>query len=283
MAENDRFIQAGVIGWPVNHSLSPRLHGYWLKQYGINGVYEPLAVPPEALRLFLAKLASQEFAGVNITVPHKQAAAAQVDQLDDNARRIGAVNTIVVRPDGTLHGTNTDGFGFMENLKSGAPEWAADQGPVTVLGAGGAARAIVAALLDAGVSELRLVNRTRERAETLAKDIGGAVTVIDWDDRASALEGARLLVNATTLGMTGKEPLEIDLDPLPAAAVVTDIVYTPLLTPLLKAAERRGNPAVDGLGMLLHQARPGFFFWFGVKPEVTEDLRTFILKGLDEC
>lgn len=283
MAENKRFIQAGVIGWPVNHSLSPRLHAYWLKEHDINGVYEPLGVPSEAFGLFLAKLASQGFAGVNITLPHKQAAAARVDQLDDNARRIGAVNTIVVQPDGTLHGSNTDGVGFMENLKSGAPEWSANQGPVTVLGAGGASRAIVAALLDAGVSELRLVNRTRERAEMLAKDIGGAITVIDWDDRASALEGARLLVNATTLGMAGKEPLELDLDSLPAAAVVTDIVYTPLITPLLKAADRRGNPAVDGLGMLLHQARPGFFFWFGVKPEVTENLRTFILKGLDAC
>lgn len=283
MAEKKRFIQAGVIGWPVNHSLSPRLHAYWLKEHDINGVYEPLGVPSEAFGLFLAKLASQGFAGVNITLPHKQAAAARVDQLDDNARRIGAVNTIVVQPDGTLHGSNTDGFGFMENLKSGAPEWSANQGPVTVLGAGGASRAIVAALLDAGVSELRLVNRTRERAEMLAKDIGGAITVIDWDDRASALEGARLLVNATTLGMAGKEPLELDLDSLPAAAVVTDIVYTPLITPLLKAADRRGNPSVDGLGMLLHQARPGFFFWFGVEPEVTENLRTFILKGLDAC
>ncbi len=275
MTENNRFIQAGVIGWPISHSLSPRLHGYWLKEHDINGVYEPLAIPPDSLRLFLLKLASQEFAGVNITVPH-------MDTLDDNARRIGAVNTVVVQ-EGTLYGGNTDGFGFMENLKDGAPDWAANQGPVTVLGAGGAARAIVAALLEAGVGELRLVNRTRERADQLAKEIGGAITVIDWDKRTSALEEIGLLVNTTTLGMKDKDPLDLDLENLPASAVVTDIVYTPLITPLLTAARQLGNPVVDGLGMLLHQARPGFFFWFGVKPEVTDALRAFILEGLEEC
>ena len=263
MTENNRFIQAGVIGWPISHSLSPRLHGYWLKEHDINGVYEPLAIPPDSLRLFLLKLASQEFAGVNITVPHKEAAVAHMDTLDDNARRIGAVNTVVVQ-EGTLYGGNTDGFGFMENLKDGAPDWAADQGPVTVLGAGGAARAIVAALLEAGVGELRLVNRTRERADQLAKEIGGAITVIDWDKRTSALEETGLLVNTTTLGMKDKDPLDLDLENLPASAVVTDIVYTPLITPLLTTARQLGNPVVDGLGMLLHQARPGFFFWFGV-------------------
>jgi shikimate dehydrogenase len=282
VTENNRFIQAGVIGWPISHSLSPRLHGYWLKEHDINGVYEPLAIPPDSLRLFLLKLASQEFAGVNITVPHKEAAVAHMDTLDDNARRIGAVNTVVVQ-EGTLYGGNTDGFGFMENLKDGAPDWAANQGPVTVLGAGGAARAIVAALLEAGVGELRLVNRTRERADQLAKEIGGAITVIDWDKRTSALEEIGLLVNTTTLGMKDKDPLDLDLENLPASAVVTDIVYTPLITPLLTAARQLGNPVVDGLGMLLHQARPGFFFWFGVKPEVTDALRAFILEGLEEC
>lgn len=282
MTENNRFIQAGVIGWPISHSLSPRLHGYWLKEHDINGVYEPLAIPPDSLRLFLLKLASQEFAGVNITVPHKEAAVAHMDTLDDNARRIGAVNTVVVQ-EGTLYGDNTDGFGFMENLKDGAPDWAANQGPVTVLGAGGAARAIVAALLEAGVGELRLVNRTRERADQLAKEIGGAITVIDWDKRTSALEEIGLLVNTTTLGMKDKDPLDLDLENLPASAVVTDIVYTPLITPLLTTARQLGNPVVDGLGMLLHQARPGFFFWFGVKPEVTDALRAFILEGLEEC
>ena len=282
MTENNRFIQAGVIGWPISHSLSPRLHGYWLKEHDINGVYEPLAIPPDSLRLFLLKLASQEFAGVNITVPHKEAAVAHMDTLDDNARRIGAVNTVVVQ-EGTLYGDNTDGFGFMENLKDGAPDWAANQGPVTVLGAGGAGRAIVAALLEAGVGELRLVNRTRERADQLAKEIGGAITVIDWDKRTSALEEIGLLVNTTTLGMKDKDPLDLDLENLPASAVVTDIVYTPLITPLLTTARQLGNPVVDGLGMLLHQARPGFFFWFGVKPEVTDALRAFILEGLEEC
>jgi len=279
MAESERFIQAGVIGWPISHSLSPRLHGYWLKEHGINGVYDPLAIPPGTLRLFLLKLASQEFAGVNITVPHKEAAVEYMDTVDDNVRRIGAVNTVVVQ-EGKLHGGNTDGFGFMENLKDHAPDWTGAQGPVTVFGAGGAARAIVVALLDAGVSELRLVNRTRERAEQLAKDIGGVITVMDWDGRAAALEGTALLVNTTSLGMQGKDPLDLDLGALPESAVVTDIVYTPLMTPLLTTAAARGNLVVDGLGMLLHQARPGFFFWFGVKPEVTDELRAFILEGL---
>jgi shikimate dehydrogenase len=205
-----------------------------------------------------------------------------MDTLDDNVRRIGAVNTIVVQ-EGKLHGGNTDGFGFIENLKDGAPDWAADQGPATVLGAGGAARAVVVALLDAGASELRLVNRTRERADQLANEIGGAITVIDWDKRALALEETGLLVNTTTLGMKDKAPLDLDLEALPASAVVTDIVYTPLMTPLLAAAQRRGNTIVDGLGMLLHQARPGFFYWFGVKPEVTDALRAFILEGPERC
>lgn len=282
MAETERPIQAGILGWPIEHSMSPRVHGYWLKEHEINGAYEPLAVPPEALKLFLLKLASQEFAGVNIADPHKGAAVAHMDTLDDNVHRIGAVNTVVVQ-EGKLHGGNTDGFGFMENLKSGAPDWTADQGPATVIGAGGHARAVVVALLDAGVTELRLVDQSRERADQLAKDIGSAISVVDWDKRASALEETGLLVNATTLGMTGKDPLDLTLESLPDTAVVTDIVYAPLKTPLLEAAEKNGNLTIDGLGMLLNQARPGFFFWFGARPDVTESLRTHVLEGLNGC
>jgi len=280
MNEKRKTIQAGIIGWPVEHSLSPRLHGYWLKKYGIDGTYVPMAVPPEAFGNYMAKLYLQGITGVNITVPHKETALKACVILDGNARRIGAVNTITIQETGELHGSNTDGFGFMENLKFGAPEWTPDQGPVAVLGAGGAARAIVVTLMESGVSEITLVNRTRERAEKLAEEFGGAISVPPWDDRAKALEGAALLVNTTTLGMAGQEALDLDLALLPPEAVVNDIVYTPLMTPLLKRAKERGNTVVDGLGMLLHQARPGFRRWFGVDPEVTDDVRAHVLEGI---
>ena len=273
---------AGVMGWPVGHSLSPRLHGYWLRKYEIDGAYVPLAVGPGDFAEAIAALPRMGFAGTNITLPHKQAALAAVDAADPGARRVGAVNTIVVGAEGDLAGSNTDGFGFMENLTAGAPDWDPRQGPAVVLGAGGAARSIVAALVDAGVSELRLINRNFDRAEALAADIGGPLTLVPWSKRHESLEGAALLVNATSQGMTGNPPLELALDSLPDAAVVNDIVYTPLRTTLLAAAENRGNRAVDGLGMLLHQARPGFAAWFGVEPDVTEDLRSFVLHGMRE-
>ncbi len=281
MTENGKTIQAGVMGWPVSHSLSPRLHGFWLNELGIDGTYNALAVAPDDLEDSLRSLPERGFAGVNLTLPHKEAAASIVDTMDSAASRIGAVNTIVVGADGNLAGSNTDGYGFMENLKSGAPEWTADNSTAVVLGAGGAARAIIAALLDAGLKELRLVNRTLSRAESLKDDIGGAIIVVPWADRTAALEGAGLLVNTTTLGMTGEESLEIHLSPLPADALVTDIVYAPLTTPLLKDAAGRGNPTVDGLGMLLHQARPGFHRWFGAAPAVTDALRAHVLEGLE--
>jgi len=281
MTENGKTIQAGVIGWPVSHSLSPRLHGFWLKELGIDGTYSALAVDPDGLENSLRSLSERSFAGVNLTLPHKEAAATIVDTMDSVASRIGAVNTVVVGADGSLAGSNTDGYGFIENLKSGAPEWIADNKSAVILGAGGAARAIIAALLDAGLKELRLVNRTLSRAESLKDDIGGAIIVVPWADRTKALEGAGLLVNTTTLGMTDEEPLEIDLSPLPAKAVVTDIVYAPLTTPLLKDAAGRGNLTVDGLGMLLHQARPGFDQWFGAEPVVTDALRAHVLEGLE--
>ena len=281
MTENGKTIQAGVIGWPVSHSLSPRLHGFWLKELGIDGTYSALAVAPDGLENSLRSLPERGFAGVNLTLPHKEAAATIVDTMDSVASRTGAVNTIVVGADGNLAGSNTDGYGFIENLKSCAPEWTADNKSAVILGAGGAARAIIAALLDVGLKELRLVNRTLWRAESLKDDIGGAIIVVPWADRTKALEGAGLLVNTTTLGMTDEEPLEIDLSPLPAKAVVTDIVYAPLTTPLLKDAAGRGNLTVDGLGMLLHQARPGFDQWFGAEPVVTDALRAHVLEGLE--
>ena len=281
MTENGKTIQAGVIGWPVSHSLSPRLHGFWLKELGIDGTYSALTVAPDGLENSLRSLPERGFAGVNLTLPHKEAAATIVDTMDSVASRIGAVNTIVVGADGNLAGSNTDGYGFIENLKSCAPEWTADNKSAVILGAGGAARAIIAALLDAGLKELRLVNRTLSRAESLKDDIGGAIIVVPWADRTKVLEGAGLLVNTTTLGMTDEEPLEIDLSPLPAKAVVTDIVYAPLTTPLLKDAAGRGNLTVDGLGMLLHQARPGFDQWFGAEPVVTDALRAHVLEGLE--
>lgn len=268
---------AGVMGWPVGHSRSPRLHGFWLEQYGVDGAYVPLSVPPERAAEAIRALPALGFRGCNVTVPHKEVAAATVDRLDASARRAGAVNTIVVLDDGTLEGRNTDGFGFLENLKAGAPGWTAGAGPAVVLGAGGAARAIVAALIDDGAPEVRLVNRTRARAEQLAADIGDGVRVFDWVSRETLLADAALVVNTTTQGMHGQPPLDLDLRHLAAGAVVTDIVYTPLMTPLLEAAQARGNRVVDGLGMLLHQARPGFTAWFGVEPAVTEDLRRFVL------
>ncbi len=269
---------AGVMGWPVEHSLSPCLHGYWLDAYEIDGAYVPLAVAPEDFADALRMLARLGFQGANVTVPHKEAAFQVVDETDDQARHLGAVNTVIVQEDGTLLGRNTDGFGFLENLKAAEPAWTAATGPAVIIGAGGAARAVVAALLGAGVPEVKLVNRTRQRADKLASDLGGAITAVPWKDRASVLSGAALLVNTTTLGMTGYGALELDLDDLPSEALVNDIVYTPLETPLLAEARKRGNRAVDGLGMLLHQARPGFAAWFGREPEVTPDLRTAVLE-----
>ncbi|PCJ60728.1 MAG: shikimate dehydrogenase [Rhodospirillaceae bacterium] len=281
---------AGVMGWPVAHSRSPACHGYWLAHYGVDGAYVPLPVRPENLETALRALPLLGFAGVNVTVPHKEAALAIVDEADALATRIGAVNTVSVRSDGGLVGTNTDGFGFLENLHHGAPSWRAAAGPAVVLGAGGAARAIVAALLDAGAPEIRLVNRTATRAENLRDALAGPIRVESWAGRADALAGASLLVNATTLGMTGGEGLDLDLGQLPGAALVTDIVYAPLETPLLMAARGLGHPTVDGLGMLLHQARPGWRMWFSgaapggdtgpIDPEVTDALRTAVLLDM---
>lgn len=272
---------AGLVGWPIEHSRSPRLHGFWLEQYGIDGAYLPLAVRPEDIDQALSALPKLGFRGTNVTVPHKEAAYRICAEVDGLARRIGAVNTIVINGAGLLHGSNTDAFGFIENLRAGAQSWSADGGPAVVLGAGGAARAVVVALLDAGVPELRLLNRSRARAERLAEAMAdGRIRVDDWADRHTHLAGAALLVNTTSLGMTGQPALDLALDDLPATAVVNDIVYSPLETPLLAAAAGRGNPVVDGLGMLLHQARLGFAAWFGIDPDVTPALRRHVLQDL---
>ncbi|KPF85431.1 shikimate dehydrogenase [alpha proteobacterium AAP38] len=270
---------AGVMGWPIGHSRSPLLHGFWLRHYGIDGAYVPLAVPPDRAEQAIRALPAMGFRGCNVTIPHKEVAFRIVDRLDSSARRIGAVNTIIVADDATLEGRNTDGFGFWENLVATAPAtWSVTRGPSVVLGAGGAARAVVVALLDAGAPEIRLLNRTQARAAEIAADLGDPrIKVGAWDGRDGALDGAVLLVNSTSQGMNGYPPLEIDLSALPTDAIVTDIVYVPLVTPLLAAAAARGNPVVDGLGMLLHQARPGFHAWFGTDPQVTDDLRRFVL------
>ncbi|HZH28647.1 MAG TPA: shikimate dehydrogenase [Azospirillaceae bacterium] len=271
---------AGVMGWPVAHSRSPRLHNWWIRRHGLDAAYIPMPVPPDRLAEALRALPALGMRGCNLTLPHKEAALAVLDEVDPAARRIGAVNTVVVQADGRLRGSNTDAFGFLANLRVGAPDWHGSAGPAVVLGAGGGARAVVAALLEADVPEVRLVNRSLERAERLALDLGGPVRVLGWDAREDALGGAALLVNTTQLGMDGQPPLDLRLDGLPPGAVVTDIVYTPLETALLAAARARGNAVVDGLGMLLHQARPGFEAWFGVAPEVTPALRDFVLASL---
>jgi len=271
---------AGVMGWPVDHSLSPRLHSFWLNSYGIDGAYVPLAVKPERLEKALRALSALGFSGVNLTVPHKEAAMKIVDICDDTAKRIGAINTVLVRSDGSLMGSNTDGYGFLQSVCEGAPDWKPTAGPAVLVGAGGAARAICVALQEAGVPEIRIVNRTAERSASLVEEFGAPATSLPWVERAAALEGAALLVNATVLGMRGQAPLDLDLQLLPRLAVVADIVYAPLKTALLFEAETRQNKTVDGLGMLLHQAKPGFAAWFGQEPEVTADLKARILDQI---
>ncbi len=269
---------AGVFGWPINHSRSPRLHGYWLAKYGIDGAYLPFSTRPENLVDAIRSLPKLGFRGGNITLPHKERALHAVDSLSDVARRIGAINTLLVRDDSSIHGDNTDGYGFIEHLKASAPHWRPGHKAV-VLGAGGAARGVVVALIDAGISNIVITNRTAQRAEALATTLAGPLDVVGWDDRAIALKDAGLLVNTTQLGQAGQPALEIDLRHLPREAVVDDIVYVPLETELLKQAKACGNVTVDGIGMLLHQARPGFKAWFGQEPEVDAVLRDFVLAG----
>ncbi|MDP6688431.1 MAG: shikimate dehydrogenase [Alphaproteobacteria bacterium] len=272
---------AGVAGWPVAHSRSPRLHNFWLREYDIDGAYLPLAIAPQDFEQAVRMLPKLGFAGCNVTMPHKEAALLAVDQVDPAAQRIGAVNTIVVAEDGSLDGSNTDAFGFIQALHEGAPELDVGAGPAVLVGAGGAAKAIAVALLNAGAPELVVLNRTAARADALAESLAVAgVTVGDWQERAERLADANLLVNSTTQGMQGQAPLDLALDDLAPGAVVMDAVYTPLLTPLLAGAQARGNTIVDGLGMLLHQARPGFAAWFGREPQVGQAVRDHVLADL---
>ncbi|MCH9748048.1 MAG: shikimate dehydrogenase [Tateyamaria sp.] len=269
---------AGVIGTPIAHSKSPEIHGYWLKKYNIAGAYIPMDVNTSNLKEVLKVLPKAGFVGVNITIPHKETVLELADLVTDRATLIGAANTLIFRKDGKIHADNTDGYGFLENLKSGAPNWNPSAGPATVLGAGGAARAVISSLLDSGVPEILLTNRTKIRAESLAENFGNRVKVIDWVQAGNILEGSALVVNTTALGMVGKKEMRIPLDGLSINTIVTDLVYTPLETDLLTTARQIGCVTIDGLGMLLHQAVPGFERWFGLRPTVDNDTRAIALQ-----
>ena len=270
---------AGVIGNPIGHSKSPLIHGHWLKRYGIKGQYLPLQVDEDDLRTVIRAMPKMGFVGANVTLPHKVAALQIADHLSDRAILIGAANTLIFREDGQIHADNTDGYGFMANLRHGAPGWDPKAGPAVVLGAGGAARAILVALADAGVPEILLSNRTRPKAEALRSEFGTRIRVVDWVQAGNVLEEATLVVNTTSLGMTGQPELRVPLDGLQSGTIVNDIVYNPLETRLLRTAREMGCVAVDGLGMLLHQAVPGFERWFGPRPEVDDDLRRAVLRA----
>jgi shikimate dehydrogenase len=276
MKRTDRFLLAGLMGFPVMHSRSPKLHNYWLTQHGLAGTYLPLAIEADGLRVALRALPALGFSGCNLTIPHKEAALGIVDRVDPLARRIGAMNCVVVAPDGSLEGQNHDAFGYIESIREAQPGWRADRGPIVVIGAGGGARAVLVSLIDQGAREIRLINRTPARAKALERELGGPIQALAWENREAALDSVAMLINTTSQGMMGEPPLELSLDALPATALVSDIIYIPRETPLLAAARKRGNPSVNGLGMLLHQARPAFRAWFGIMPDVTPELRALI-------
>jgi len=282
MAHIDRFLIAGVMGWPIAHSRSPLLHNYWFERHGLAGTYVPLAVRPEDLAEALRALKPLGFAGCNLTIPLKQLAMSIVDECDTVAKRIGAISCVIVRPDGSLAGTNNDWYGFVQNLRQELPGWRAGAGPVVVLGAGGGARAVCYGLMQEGAKEIRLVNRTFARAKGIAEEFGGPIKALPWENRHEVLEGAAMVVNATSQGMVGQPALDIRLDKLSKSALVADIIYTPLETPFLAAARRRGNRTVNGLGMLLHQGRPAWKAWFGIETEVTAELRKLLERSLQQ-
>lgn len=269
---------AGVIGSPVAHSKSPRLHGHWLRKYGIAGHYIPMDIAPDKLADALRMLPELGFVGVNVTIPYKEKVMELADLVTDRATLIGAANTLIFRKDGKIHADNTDGYGFIENLRQNAPSWDPKAGPAVVLGAGGAARAVIASLLDVGAPEIRLSNRTRIRADTLREDFGNRVNVVEWVQAGNVLEDAATVINTTSLGMVGKPEMRVPLDGLRRGTVVNDLVYTPLETRFLRVAAEQGCTVVDGLGMLLHQAVPGFERWFGQRPEVDETVRAAVLR-----
>lgn len=269
---------AGVIGSPISHSRSPQLFRYWLSKIGIPGYYIPMDVATDDLANVIRTLPKMGFVGVNVTIPHKETVMGIADMVTDRATVIGAANTLIFRKDGKIHADNTDGYGFIENIRQAAPSWDPKSGPAVVLGAGGAARAIVASLADCGVSEILLSNRTRVRAEKLRDDFGQRIRVIDWVQAGNLMEEAAIVVNTTSLGMVGKPELRVPLDGLRPGTIVTDLVYTPLRTHLLETAEELGCVTVDGLGMLLHQAVPGFERWFGHRPEIDDETRAAVLR-----
>ncbi len=271
-------INAGVIGWPIKQSRSPLIHGHWLQSHKIDGSYEKIAVDPERLESFIKTLKQNNLSGLNVTVPHKEMVFKFADEVTNEAKAIGAANTLWFENDKLIAG-NTDAYGFITHLKQSAPSWKKNK-PAMVLGAGGAARAILYALLNEGVPEIKLTNRTKNRAENLAKEFGPKIKVIEWIEKENHLDDCGLLVNSTSLGMTGSTPLEMNISSLPKTAICYDIVYAPLETQMLKDAKSLSLGTVDGLGMLLHQAVPGFEKWFGVRPVVTNELRQIILDDL---
>ena len=278
MSDLARIPLVAVIGHPIAHSRSPDLHGAWLKRYGLKGYYIPMDVAPQDLEAVLRMLPKMGFVGANVTIPHKEAILKIADSITDRAALIGASNTLIFKDSGKIYADNTDGIGFISNLRQQAENWQPSSGPAAILGAGGAARAVVSALLEAGVPEIRIANRTRPRADAFRSDFGAQVKVYEWTDVPDMIENCATLVNTTSLGMTGKPPLHINMEKLSAKTLVTDIVYTPLITQFLHEAQQKGCKIVDGLGMLLHQAAPGFERWFHYKPEVDEETRQVILS-----
>jgi shikimate dehydrogenase len=268
---------AGVIGAPIAQSKSPRMHRHWLRRYGLRGDYVPLHIEPHDLEDALRMMPKMGFVGANVTIPHKVAVMQFADQVSDRATLVGAANTLIFKEDGRIFADNTDGYGFMANLRQNAPDWDPRAGPAAILGAGGAARAIIVALADAGVPKIMLSNRTRAKADALRAEFGARIRVVDWVQAGNMLEDAATVVNTTSLGMTGQPDLRVPLDGLRAGTLVTDIVYNPLRTPFLQAADAAGCVTVDGLGMLLHQGVPGFERWFGIRPQVDDDLRRVVL------
>ncbi|PLS22778.1 shikimate dehydrogenase [Neptunicoccus cionae] len=275
--KNPRVPLAAVIGWPISHSKSPRIHGHWLSKHGIAGHYIAMGIEPAAFKDTMQQLPKLGFVGANVTIPHKEATLELAAEVTPRAKQIGAANTVVFLPEGGFRADNTDGIGFINNLRQKAPDWDASAGPALVLGAGGASRAVLWSLLDAGVPQILLANRTRERAESLKQEFGNKISVIEWSEISEATKSAALIVNTTSLGMTGQPPLEITLHSK-AGTLVTDLVYTPMTTELLRQAQDKGLQTVDGLGMLLHQAVPGFEAWFGTRPEVDETMRALVLE-----
>lgn len=280
MSHPDRFYMAGVMGWPVMHSRSPMIHNFWFLEHGLAGSYVPLAIRPEGLRAALRALHPLGFSGCNVTIPHKQEAMKIVDEIDESARKIGAISCVTVRPDGTLLGSNNDAYGFIRNIEHTMPAWRADAGPIVVIGAGGGSRAVCYGLMQSGAKEIRLVNRQLARAEAIATEFGAPIKAYPWEQRHDFLSGAAMLVNTTSQGMVGQTALDLRLDKLPTTALVTDIVYIPLETPLLAAAKARGNPTVAGLGMLLHQGPLAWQKWFGLEPKVSDALRELVERSL---